>query len=104
MDPRVDSVAVGLLELLVECLRRDLDLLARPVDDLVGLDVQASIGPDTILGEPADHVPPELAEIAVISLAPVLLELGPPANGRVGRHGKGSAPAEVLAGEDCHNG
>ena len=99
-----DPVAVGLLELVVEGLGGDLDRLAGPVDHLVRFHPQAPVLPGRVLGQPADDVPPELAEVAVVPLAPGPLEVGAPGVGRIGGHGERSAPAVRLAGEDRHGG
>ena len=53
-----------------------------------------------VFGQPANDVAPELSEIAVVAFAPVMLEVAPPVDGGVARHGECAAATERLAGEN----
>ena len=73
------------------------------VDDLVGVDAQAAVALGGILHQPVNDVAPELAEVAVVPLAPVAFEVLTPTHRRVSEHGKRAAAAEWLAGKDRHD-
>src|SRR5205807_2507446 len=95
-------VAVGGLELIVVSLGGDPDQLAGVVDDLVGVDPQAAVALGGILHQPVNDVAPELAEVAVVPLAPVAFEVLAPTDRGVGEHGKRAAAAERLTGKNGH--
>src|SRR2546430_9094310 len=50
------------------------DRLPRPVEDFVGVETQPGIALGGILDQPVNHVAPEFAEIAVVSLTPQALD------------------------------
>src|SRR5205085_1469410 len=59
--------------------------------------------PRGIFHQPVNHVPPELAEVAVVPLAPESLEIDAPAGGGIGKHREGAAAPEGFARKDRHD-